>query len=236
MMFDFGYFVLFFVGLLGGIYCVGMCGGIVGVLLMGVLVCWFMFFVYNVGCIVLYVIVGVIVGVLGVVSLGFEGQILVWLIFYFFVNLMLVVFGFYLFGVIWVLVFIEWVGQYFWWCIQLFIWCFLLVWSLIQVFLFGLFWGWLFCGLVYSVLVSLLIVGLSGCGVLLMLVFGLGILLNFLLVGILFVRLNEFVCCLVVCMFFGLLVFGFGFYGLFGLMCLLGWIQDRSDDENFVVG
>lgn len=53
---------------------------------------------------------------------------------------------------------------------------------LIKVVVLGFFWGWFFCGLVYSVLVWLLGFGDVIFGVLFMVYFGLGIL--FVLIGI----------------------------------------------------
>jgi sulfite exporter TauE/SafE len=47
----------------------------------------------------------------------------------------------------------------------------------------GVLWGWLPCGLVYSVLVSALAAGSPGRGALLLLAFGLGTLPNLLLMG-----------------------------------------------------
>jgi sulfite exporter TauE/SafE len=54
-----------------------------------------------------------------------------------------------------------------------------------------------------------------------MLAFGLGTLPNLLLAGMLLARLNEFVRRPVVRMVSGLLVLGFGLYGLYGLLHLL---------------
>ena len=57
-----------------------------------------------------------------------------------------------------------------------------------------------------------------------MLAFGLGTLPNLLLAGIVLARLNEFVRRPAVRIFSGLLVLGFGLYGLLGLVRLIGWI------------
>jgi sulfite exporter TauE/SafE len=57
-----------------------------------------------------------------------------------------------------------------------------------------------------------------------MLSFGLGTLPNLLLAGILLARLNEFVRLPAVRIISGLLVLGFGLYGLLGVMRLLRWI------------
>jgi sulfite exporter TauE/SafE len=85
-------------------------------------------------------------------------------------------------------------------------------------------WGWLPCGLVYSALATALSAGSPGRGALMMLAFGLGTLPNLLLAGMLLGRLNEFVRRPLVRNASGLLVLGFGLYGLLGVMRLLGWI------------
>jgi len=88
----------------------------------------------------------------------------------------------------------------------------------------GALWGWLPCGLVYSALASSLSAGSAARGALMMLAFGLGTLPNLLLAGIVLARLNEFVRRPAVRIFSGLLVLGFGLYGLLGLVRLMGWI------------
>ncbi len=221
---DSGYLALFLVGLLGGTHCVGMCGGIVGALSMGAPARWSMLFAYNAGRIFSYSAAGAIAGALGAASLGLEGQVPARLILYFFANLMLVALGFYLLGVTRALAFTERIGQNLWRVLQPLTRRFLPARSVGQAFPLGLLWGWLPCGLVYSVLASSLSAGSAGRGALMMLAFGLGTLPNLLLAGILLARLNEFVRRPAVRLFSGLLVLGFGLYGLFGLLRLLGWI------------
>lgn len=221
---DSAFLALFVVGLLGGTHCVGMCGGIVGALSMGAPARWSMLFAYNAGRIISYAVAGAIAGALGAASLGLEGQVPVRLILYFLANLMLVALGLYLLGVTRALAFTERAGQHLWRRLQPLTKRFLPATSFAQAFPLGLLWGWLPCGLVYSALASSLTAGSAGRGALLMLAFGLGTLPNLLLAGILFARLNEFVRRPAVRMVSGLLVLGFGLYGLLGLMRLLGWI------------
>lgn len=221
---DTGYLALFLVGLLGGTHCVGMCGGIVGALSMGAPARWSMLLSYNAGRILSYTAAGAIAGALGAASLGLEGQVPIRLILYFLANLMLVALGFYLLGVTRALAFTERAGQKLWRVLQPLTKRFLPARSVGQAFPLGLLWGWLPCGLVYSALASSLTAGSVGRGALMMLVFGLGTLPNLLLAGILLARLNEFVRRPAVRMFSGLLVLGFGLYGLLGLIRLLDWI------------
>lgn len=201
-----------------------MCGGIVGALSLGAPARWSMLLSYNSGRILSYGVAGAIAGALGAASMGLEGQVPVRLILFFLANLMLVALGFYLLGMTRTLAFTERAGQHLWRVIQPLTKRFLPVRTVAQAFPLGLLWGWLPCGLVYSALASSLTAGSPGRGALMMLAFGLGTLPNLLLAGILFARLNEFVRRPAVRMFSGLLVLGFGLYGLFGLMRLLGWI------------
>jgi len=221
---DSGFLALFLVGLLGGTHCVGMCGGIVSALSLGAPARWSMLLSYNSGRILSYGVAGAIAGALGAASMGLEGQVPVRQILFLLANLMLVALGLYLLGMTRTLAFTERAGQHLWRVIQPLTKRFLPVRTVAQAFPLGLLWGWLPCGLVYSALTSSLTAGSSGRGALMMLAFGLGTLPNLLLAGILFARLNEFVRRPAVRMFSGLLVLGFGLYGLFGLMRLRGWI------------
>ncbi len=221
---DSGFIALFLVGLLGGTHCVGMCGGIVGALSLGGPARWSMHFAYNAGRILSYGVAGGIVGALGAASLGLDGAFPIRLVLYGLANLMLVALGLYLIGVTRSLAFTERLGQHLWRRIQPLTRRFLPARTVAQAFPLGLLWGWLPCGLVYSALASALTAGSPGRGALLMLAFGLGTLPNLLLAGIVLARLNEFVRRPAVRLFSGLLVLGFGLYGLLGLMRLLHWI------------
>lgn len=218
---DSGFFALFLVGLLGGTHCVGMCGGIVGALAMGGASRWTMHLAYNGGRILSYALAGAIAGALGAASLGLEGQVPARLILYLFANLMLIALGFYLLGVTRALAFTERAGQALWRRVQPLTRRFLPATTVRQAFPLGMLWGWLPCGLVYSALASALSAGSAGRGAALMLAFGLGTLPNLLLAGIVLARINEFVRRPLVRTLSGLLVLGFGVYGLFGLRYLL---------------
>ncbi len=221
---DSAYLALFLVGLLGGTHCVGMCGGIVGALSLGAPARWSMHLAYNAGRIISYAAAGALAGALGAASLSLDGQAPVRLTLYLLANLMLVALGLYLLGVTRALAFTERAGQHLWRLIQPLTRRFLPARTIAQAFPLGLLWGWLPCGLVYSALATALSAGSSERGALLMLAFGLGTLPNLLLAGILLARLNEFVRRPVVRIASGLLVLGFGIYGLIGLMRMLHWI------------
>jgi len=218
---DTGFLALFLVGLLGGVHCVGMCGGIVGALAMGGAPRWSMHFAYNAGRLLSYTVAGALAGALGAASLGFDGSFPVRHLLYLLANLMLVALGLYLVGVTRALAFTERAGQALWRRLQPLTRRFLPARTFGQALPLGILWGWLPCGLVYSALASALSAGSPGRGALLMLAFGLGTLPNLLLAGILLARLNEFVRRPAVRLLSGLLVLGFGLYGLFGLLHLL---------------
>lgn len=218
---DSGYLALFLVGLLGGTHCVGMCGGIVGALSMGAPGRWSLLFAYNAGRILSYSAAGAIAGALGAASLGLEGQVPVRLGLYLLANLMLIALGLYLLGITRALAFTEKAGQSLWRLIQPLTRRFLPASNVLQAFPLGVLWGWLPCGLVYSALATSLAAGSAGRGALTMLAFGLGTLPNLLLAGIVLARLNEFVRRSAVRLISGLLVLGFGVYGMLGLIRLL---------------
>lgn len=213
---DSTFLALFLVGLLGGTHCVGMCGGIVGALSMGAPGRWSMHLAYNAGRILSYGLAGAIVGALGAASFALDSQVPMRLALYLVANLMLVALGLYLLGVTQALAFTERAGQLLWQRLQPLTRRFLPARSVAQAFPLGMLWGWLPCGLVYSALATALSSGSAVRGGLAMLAFGLGTLPNLLLAGIVLARLNQFVRRPAVRIGSGLLVLGFGFYGLLG--------------------
>lgn len=213
---DSTFLALFLVGLLGGTHCVGMCGGIVGALSMGAPGRWSMHLAYNVGRILSYGLAGAIAGAVGAASLGLDSQVPMRLALYLVANLMLIALGLYLLGVTQALAFTERAGQLLWQRLQPLTRRFLPARTVAQAFPLGMLWGWLPCGLVYSALATALSSGSAVRGGLCMLAFGLGTLPNLLLAGIVLARLNEFVRRPAVRIASGLLVLGFGLYGLLG--------------------
>ncbi len=221
---DIGFAALFLVGLLGGTHCVGMCGGIVGALSMGGVTRWSLHFAYNAGRIASYALAGALAGTLGGASLMLEGQWPVRIILYLLANLMLVALGLYLMGLTRVLAFSERMGQSLWQRVQPLSRRFLPARTVAQAFPLGLLWGWLPCGLVYSALTTALTAGSATRGVLAMLAFGLGTLPNLLLAGMVIGRIGDFFRRPAVRRVSGLLVLGFGLYGLLGVSRLMRWV------------
>lgn len=215
-----GYAAIFLVGLLGGTHCVGMCGGIVGALAAQSAgrSAWSLHLAYNIGRILSYTLAGALVGAIGGLGLAFGPVAKVQLAFYVLANLMLVALGFYLMGFTGTLAFAERMGQSLWNRIRPFTSRFLPARTVAQALPLGMLWGWLPCGLVYSVLATALVSGSAGRGALAMLAFGLGTLPNLLLAGLLFSRFRRFAQSPLARAISGLLVLGFGLYGLYNAM------------------
>lgn len=213
-MSDPAFLTLFLVGLLGGTHCAGMCGGIVGALAVqtpGGRPALGIHLAYNAGRIASYGIAGLLAGAVGQVAgslLPLQRGL------YFFASLMLVAMGLYLLGATGVLAFVERAGNRLWVLVQPATRRFMPVRGPAQAFPLGMLWGWLPCGLVYSALTTALAASSAVHGALLMLAFGLGTLPNLLLAGLLLARFRRFAQAAVTRGIAGLLVLGFGAYGL----------------------
>jgi len=183
-----GYLAVFLIGLLGGTHCVSMCGGIVGALSMQVQApgCrpqWPLHLAYNLGRIGTYTLLGAGVGLLGSVGLLYEGMLPVQMTLYVLANLMLVALGLYLTGFTRLLAPIERIGHVLWRRIQPATRRFLPARSVGQALPLGMLWGFIPCGLTYSILATALVTGSGARGAGLMLAFGLGTLPNLLAAG-----------------------------------------------------
>ena len=202
----------FVVGLLGGVHCVGMCGGIVGALSFGlpgernlpIL------FAYNLGRIGSYTLAGAVMGALGFFFSGMLPVQTAQRVLLSFAGLFLVLMGLYLAGWWNALSGIERAGGVIWRRIEPLGRGLLPVRTVAHGFLLGLLWGWLPCGLVYSALVWTVAAGGALEGALLMLAFGLGTLPNLLLMGVAAAQLNQWVKNPAVRRIAGALVMGFG--------------------------
>ena len=202
----------FVVGLLGGVHCVGMCGGIAGALSFGlpaernlpILIA------YNVGRIGSYTLAGALMGALGFYFSGLlpvqtAQQVLLSI-----AGLFLVLMGLYLAGWWNVLSRVERAGGVLWRKIEPLGRGLLPVRSVRQGLMLGLLWGWLPCGLVYSALIWTVSSGGALKGAMLMLAFGLGTLPNLLLMGVAAAQLNRWTRQPAVRAIAGVLVMGFG--------------------------
>jgi len=198
---EFTYITAFAVGLMGGVHCVGMCGGIVGALSFAsnqdakprISALFRLLLAYNVGRLLSYTIAGGMMGAIGwMVSVWADIQfiqVLLQLIAAIFMLMM----GLYVSGWWLGLARLEKVGFVVWQKIQPFAQKMLPVKTPVQAVSLGLLWGWLPCGLVYSVLVWSVSAASFQQGALLMLCFGLGTLPNLLAMGFFANQLKQFV-------------------------------------------
>jgi len=215
------FLALLLIGLLGGTHCIGMCGGIVGALAMGSPARCSLLLAYNAGRILSYAAAGAIAGALGEASIALAGQLPLRSVLYLLANLMLIALGLYLLGVSSALAFTERIGQRLWRHLQPLTRRYLPARGPLQAFPLGLLWGWLPCGLVYSALATALSSGSAAQGAGLMLAFGVGTMPNLLLAGLLAARLRAYANRPAVRLVAGLVVLGFGVWGLLGVPHLL---------------
>lgn len=214
----------FLVGLLGGGHCVGMCGGIVGAVSMhlpnqtknqaNIL----FLIAYNAGRILSYTFAGILAGLIGASSFFLNHVLPIQHLLYFISSLMLILLGLYLAGFWAGLTYIEHAGRRLWTKLQPYSKRFIPVQNLKQAFALGGLWGWLPCGLVYSVLIASIATGSAISGGLLMLAFGLGTLPTLIAMGMTAVKLKATLQNVWVRRASGLLVLGFGLVGIYRLL------------------
>lgn len=216
---NYPYLIAFLTGLFGGVHCVGMCGGIVGMLsfsqqpstkkpsflqqlpiLIG----------YNMGRIAGYITAGALVGALGAGLIDLTGldqtKKTLSIIAAFFMLLL----GLYLAGLWSALSKIESLGARLWKHIEPLSRRFIPVNTVQRAIPLGFLWGWLPCGLVYALLITTLSAGSAVEGALLMLAFGVGTLPNLLAMGVIASRLTKWTRNPRVRLFAGLLVIAMG--------------------------
>lgn len=208
MFVETSYVAAFLVGLLGGVHCVGMCGGIVGALCLGLeknlnldrphqqnaRAALPFLLSYNAGRIASYTLAGLLMGSIGwlgshLFELYALQQILEIIAAFFMLAL-----GLYIAGWWRILANVErFGGKLIWSRLEPLGRRFMPVKSYQQAFILGLIWGWLPCGLVYSVIIWTISTQSPVEGALLMLSFGLGTLPNLLLMGVFAATLNQFI-------------------------------------------
>lgn len=219
-MIELSVFAAFLVGLLGGGHCAGMCGGIVSAVTMTLPASkpTLRFQLsYNLGRIASYTFAGLIAGGLGASSLFLNHVLPIEKILYGLANIMLIVLGLYLAGWWRGIVVLERIGGVIWQYLQPYSKRFLPVHTVIQAFKLGLIWGWLPCGMVYSVLIAAIASGSPGRGGLLMLAFGIGTLPTLLAMGLMTVNIKAFLQKAYVRKTSGLLILSFGLIGMLRL-------------------
>ncbi len=236
---------IFLIGLLGGVHCVGMCGGIVGAFSVATPRRSFPIAVsttgslsstvadsgmrvlsFNVGRIASYAIAGALAGLLGsipaLINLAALQTAAYWL-----ANLMLVLLGLTLMNAWHGLARIEAVGRVVWRQVQPLMRRLLPVHNPAQALALGALWGWVPCGMVYSVLMTALLTGSATYGALVMLVFGLGTLPLLFTIGVAGTSVQPFLQRRAVRSAAGVLVLAFGLLGLVRVATGLshGWLD-----------
>jgi sulfite exporter TauE/SafE len=210
------YLSVFIIGLLSGVHCIGMCGGIVGVLSLGLdqksgrVKNFFSQLFYNLGRISTYTLAGLLFGWIGQVSVEGLASHQLHQILQTFSGVFMILMGLYLAGWWRVLTRVEQAGAILWKRIEPFARRLIPVKKIHHAYFVGMVWGWLPCGLVYSMLTMSLGSGSATNGALLMLAFGLGTLPNLLAMGLLAVGLKEFLRKPAVRYIAGIMVIGFG--------------------------
>lgn len=209
------------IGWLGGVHCLGMCGGIVSALALSapetgrakILLA------YNLGRCLTYVALGFVAGALGFLgtrTLGIAPDLL-----YALANLLLVAMGLYLLGFPWLVRPLEQAGHNLWRRVEPVSRRLFPVNTMSRALAVGLLWGFLPCGLVYSALATAFALGSAVQGSLWMGAFALGTLPNLLMAGWVGAQTLHQLRNSAWRWLGGLLVTGWGIYGLVRL-----WMMD----------
>lgn len=232
-------FPIFMIGLLGSVHCVGMCGGIVGAFSLTASRPAFPVRVvtagaaaansaavpaahgaltnamaYNVGRIASYAGAGAIAGGLAQGAYALGGISSLQIAAYWLANLMLIAIGLYLSGFWTGLALLERAGASLWARLRPLTAGLLPLDSLPKALAFGAVWGWLPCGMVYSVLLTAMLSGTAVSGALAMTAFGAGTLPMLLTMSLFGAGLKTWMQRRSVRAACGLIVLSFGLIGL----------------------
>ena len=219
------YFAAFLAGLLGGVHCVGMCGGIVGALTFSIdedkrqqpkIIIPFLL-AYNSGRLLSYSIAGALLGGFSMLASNMMAMQHIQVILQIIAAILMLALGFYLAGWWHGISKIELLGSGIWKKIEPFSRRYIPVKSFYQAFFLGIFWGWLPCGLVYTLLFWSISSASAIKGSLLMLSFGLGTLPTLLAMGMFAASLSSFVRNKWVRYIAGGIIISFALYSLFNL-------------------
>jgi len=213
----------FVVGLLGGVHCVGMCGGIVGALSYSLPTKTGSFaqstvphmLAYNLGRMLSYVVAGALMGGVGLLLAQFMPIYVAQQVLLILAGLFMLLLGLYLSGWWMLLSHVEQLGSHVWKRLEPISKRLLPIRSPRHAFLVGIIWGWVPCGLVYSMLINAVATGsfLKGGG--LMLAFALGTLPNLLAMGFLVGAAAKLGQSLAAKRVAGITVMAFGTYSLY---------------------
>jgi uncharacterized protein len=186
------YLVAFAMGLFSSMHCIGMCGSIIGTLTLSLSpdirnnkarLLPFVFN-YNLGRVTSYTIAGGLAGIVGVLMIMPFGELHGHRILQLLSALIMMSAGLYIAGWFPRFAYIEKIGTRFWKKIEPFGRKLIPVKTHTQAYLFGMVWGWLPCGLVYTALAVAATAGDVSKSALTMLAFGFGTLPAVMGVGI----------------------------------------------------
>lgn len=243
-MFDAGTLTVVFAsllaGLAGGAHCAGMCGGIAGAIQLKNVSQpiaqpiarntrpdarpFTRSLLFNFGRITSYTVAGALAG--GAAAFVMQDTLLLRQILFTVANLMLIALGLYLAGLWRGVLVLERGGAMLWSGIKPAAARLMKAPSPGSAFALGALWGWIPCGLVYSMLVTSLASGSMANGALIMLAFGLGTLPNLLALGYAVQRAGKWLHKPGVRLAAGFVVVTFGVFGLMRLPALArmhGW-------------
>ncbi len=231
---EISYFAAFIAGLLGGVHCLGMCGGIVGALTFGINPgvdnhadspmgpqptknIYPYLLAYNGGRLLSYTFAGVLVGGISMMAANLPILNNVQFGLQIFAALFMIALGLYIGGWWAGLRNIERAGGMIWKRIEPVSRRFIPVKSPFQALILGSLWGWLPCGLVYTILFWSISTGSAIEGGLLMLSFGLGTLPMLLAMGVFAATLTNFIRKQWVRNLAGGIIIAFGLFSLFNI-------------------
>lgn len=222
---EISYLTAFIAGLLGGVHCLGMCGGIVGALTFGIKQdatssskgSLPFLLAYNSGRIISYTFAGVLVGGISMLAANLPLLNNIQYGLQIFAAFFMIALGLYIGGWWFGLRQVEKAGGVIWKKIEPISRRFIPVKSPFQAFILGTLWGWLPCGLVYTILIWSISTGSAIEGGLLMLSFGLGTLPLLLAMGVFATSLSNFIRQNWVRALAGGIIIAFGVFSLFNI-------------------
>lgn len=233
---------IFMVGLAGSVHCIGMCGGIVSALsatpsarpVIAIALArtpvadnFLRVAAYNTGRIGSYMVAGALAGGLAGGASNLVRFATLQIAGYWLANLMLVALGLYLMDAWRGLARLEAAGNIVWRRVRPLLAPLLPMDSPLKALALGGLWGWVPCGMVYSVLLTAMLTGSASAGASVMLAFGLGTLPTLLSLGLLGARIRHSVQRRGVRIACGTLVLAFGVLGLARAASgvSLGWLD-----------
>ena len=203
------------VGLVGGIHCAGMCGGIVGALATQSGRAPLRFHLaYSAGRIVSYSVAGAFAGLIGSSAFLLEGMLPAERVLYIVANVVLIAMGLYLAGLSRAILWLERPGARLWRALEPLARPLFPVRSVAAAAGVGAVWGFLPCGMVYTVLVGALAAHDAATGAAMLAAFGLGTLPNVLAIGLVAQRVAAWRRLPFVRVGAGALIGAFGVVGL----------------------